>query len=204
MKSVRAAVFLTAMVTIAPVVNAATVTFSAMPDTVVLNPTATSVTGRVVEGWTRSAPKSRSPWMETGEDVGVKAGSAGSYYTTVFAKASAVYDLGKSIAASVVWGSPDLYNTVEFLSGGKVIDRYVLSSFTDINPGVLKGDSVFVTFTNIAGGIFDSMKMSSSSDSFEYANLSATPAPVPLPAGGVLLVSAIGGFAALRRRRRAA
>ena len=37
-----------------------------------------------------------------------------------------------------------------------------------------------------------------------YATLADNPAPIPIPAAGFLLLGALGGLAALRRRRRAA
>ena len=42
-----------------------------------------------------------------------------------------------------------------------------------------------------------------STDGFDIDSISVTPAPVPLPAGGLLLLTAIGGIAVMRRRKAA-
>ncbi|MGV8954169.1 MAG: VPLPA-CTERM sorting domain-containing protein, partial [Cypionkella sp.] len=59
------------------------------------------------------------------------------------------------------------------------------------------------TFT----GVFDSLKVVDTSpkvggrDGFDIDSISVTPATIPLPAGGLLLLGALGGVAALRRRK---
>jgi hypothetical protein len=57
-------------------------------------------------------------------------------------------------------------------------------------------------------GIFDQLMFvdtsplgGGSTDGFDIDALNVTPAPIPLPAGGLLLLSAIGGVAMLRRRK---
>lgn len=59
-------------------------------------------------------------------------------------------------------------------------------------------------------GIFDQLRFvdtsplgKGSKDGFDIDALNVTPAPVPVPAGGLLLLSAVGGIAMLRRRKRA-
>lgn len=56
-------------------------------------------------------------------------------------------------------------------------------------------------FSDILGGVFDGIRFSSKDYSMEFANL--TVAPIPLPAGGVLLLTAVGGLAIAQRRRKA-
>jgi hypothetical protein len=90
--------------------------------------------------------------------------------------------------------------------GGLVVDSLTGASlFPDAQPE--QGFRV-VTFSNILGGSFDAMRLVSSRNAFEFANLTAydsTPAsvssPVPLPAGGLLLSGA--GILALVRRPKA-
>jgi hypothetical protein len=56
-------------------------------------------------------------------------------------------------------------------------------------------------------GKFDSLKVVDTSvvvagrDGFDIDSISVTPATIPLPAGGLLLLGALGGVAALRRRK---
>ena len=56
-------------------------------------------------------------------------------------------------------------------------------------------------FTQVTDVTFDRLVFSAGKPALEYANL--TIAAVPLPAGGLLLLAALGGVAALRRRKAA-
>ena len=181
---------LAAVVAFAPMaVSAATVSFSALPATVSDNPdpTASLLTSLHV---TDSVSGVRlSPYEGTS--------FAGTAYTSVSAGGFAEYALGgvkKMI--SFVWGSPDSYNSVEFLLGGILQDTLTVS-----NAGANLANP-FATVSNIDGGMgFDSIVFRSSQNAFEYGNLTAA---VPLPAGGLLLAGAFGGLGAIRRRRKSA
>lgn len=182
-------------------VEAATVNFTALPTVAVENPLANSHTGTIHENITGSVVNQyRSPWESAGSTVTYTDPTA--WYTSVQAGASATYDLGLSSVLSFVWGSPDTYNTVEFLLGGSVVDSVILGG-ANIDPASYGTNSALATFTKITGGVFDAVRLLSSGNSFEFANLTSNPAPVPVPAAGVLLLTALGGMVAMRRRKQA-
>lgn len=120
-------------------------------------------------------------------------GGAQSPVTLTFGKTQSAFN--------ILWGSIDSYNEIEFLLLGA---SQLVQTGTDIvNLGSLGG--VTPTFEQVAlvkfsDLQFDSVKFTSNGqNSFEFAL-----APVPLPAGGLLLLGALGGLAALRRRKQAA
>jgi hypothetical protein len=82
--------------------------------------------------------------------------------------------------------------TAEWLNGGSAfIPQGVTSTFeitTLLAPGT--ADTLKVTYGDVVGG--------------GRADIDLVIAAVPLPAGGLLLIGALGGLAALRRRKKAA
>ena len=58
-------------------------------------------------------------------------------------------------------------------------------------------------FTQVSDAGFDRLVFSAGKPALEYANLRVSPqiSAVPLPAGGLLLLGALAGIAALRRRK---
>jgi hypothetical protein len=103
---------------------------------------------------------------------------------------------GVKSVLTFLWGSPDSYNTVTLMLGAAIVD---VLSLGDIPPPVTPGLNAFLV--EISGGLFDKVIFASTNNALEFSNVAAV-APVPLPAGGLLLVGAFGGLAALRRRKR--
>jgi hypothetical protein len=106
-----------------------------------------------------------------------------------------------SDSLSLLWGSPDTYNFVtliNFVRGG--LTTSVSIGLNDLNQGLVTpgGGAVYVT---ISGFLFNKVEFFSSSPAFEFSNVSASPAPVPLPAAGLMLLIALGGLAALRQHK---
>jgi hypothetical protein len=106
---------------------------------------------------------------------------------------------------TLLWGSIDSYNTIEFLSGNTVIGS---KTGTDvINQFALGGSPAnfekvgLFTFAFDQGETFDGVRFLSSQAAFEFA---LAPAPVPLPAAGWMLVAGIAGLGAAARKRKQA
>ncbi len=102
---------------------------------------------------------------------------------------------------SMLWGSIDTYNAVQFCLGSTCAK--VTGSQVGVPPLSAGGSlNAIVNFT--ADFYFDRISFFSNEGrigdqaAFEFA---VAPVPVPLPAGGLLLLGALGGIAALRRRR---
>lgn len=88
--------------------------------------------------------------------------------------------------------------------------RWMYDSNNDGSIGVgdflsfLQDDNPFSNFGGVTSGLF-AIGAFDSDDEWKLRTVSIEyTAPVPLPAGGLLLLTALGGVAALRRRRKAA
>lgn len=106
-------------------------------------------------------------------------------------------------AFTLLWGSIDSYNTLEFLDGaGSVLS---LTGTELVSLFMLGGTPTnfeqvaLVTFDFLNGITFDNVKFSSSQAAFEFAL-----APVPLPAAAWLMIAALAGLGFVGRRRPAA
>lgn len=105
---------------------------------------------------------------------------------------------GLSDELSLVWGTPDKYNTIVFLNGAKVVD-----SITGLAiGGGLGRDNYFTTLRTTE--LFNAVELVSTGAAFEFSNvaLSAVPLPASAPMFGAALVGL--GLAGTRLKRSAA
>ena len=130
---------------------------------------------------------SLSPWAGPGPAV----------YSSITGEVSYTFS-GFSNFLSLVWGSPDTYNTLEFHDANGLVETVLGGTIRGIIPG---NGNIANSLVNIATQFaFNKVVFKSTQAAFEYANLTNM-APVPLPAGGLLLLGGLGGLAALRRRK---
>ncbi len=138
-------------------------------------------------------PNSRSPWDNT-----VFENDPLAQYNSVSAGATATYDFARDQRSfSLMWGSPDSYNTLSFLLDGQLV--FALSGTNVANPPTPGTGFVNTTITNF---LFDQVIFSSANDAFEYARLATS--AVPVPPAALALISALAGLGFVGRKRSAA
>jgi hypothetical protein len=105
---------------------------------------------------------------------------------------------------SLLWGSPDTYNTLTFFNGADAVDLGALGfSITGNEVAALAPVSPLGTrfaVLTVADIAFDRVTLSSGSNAFEFGLVESTPAPVPLPAAAWMLLAGLGALVAVRRR----
>lgn len=189
--------------------QAATVSFSTtLPISAVANPLASGVTGAtsvLAENVTGTFVNDRrSPWDATNSSVSVASGLYSSIRSTSAAPASVFFNFSSVMKdLSFVWGTPGPLNKIEFFLGST--SQYAFFGNTVIGgnsaQGLSLGGSLSV-LTRITDLTFDKVVFSAGRPALEFANLT-TIAAVPLPAAGLMLLGALAGLGAMRRRRAA-
>jgi hypothetical protein len=129
----------------------------------------------------------------------------GDPYTTIQGGFSATYTFGSPQASlQMLWGSPDAYNTIEFLNGSTPV--FTLTG-AGLHPTTFGLGHDLVTFTDTTGS-FTAVVLSSTLNAFEFADLISTPVgsqgTTPLPGALPLYVAGVGimGFVGWRRKRK--
>ena len=104
---------------------------------------------------------------------------------------------------SMLWGSVDTYNRVDLCGVSGCVSVTGTQVHTAGPVNFATGNAI-VNFSTDFGiqtvSFFSNNGLTNDQAAFEFA---LAPAPVPLPAGGVLMLGALAGLVALRRRKAA-
>ena len=123
-------------------------------------------------------------------------------YTFSFTNMSATSQTFGAVVATVLQSTAQFFNgmTAAWTNGGSVVIAEGTGIITD--PSRTRGFSIF---TQLSAGETDTLTLSfgdtRSRTSTGRAGLQMTVSAVPVPAAGFLLLGALGGIAALRRRK---
>lgn len=122
---------------------------------------------------------------------------------------------GSTSKLGLYWGSIDTYNSIVFYKNGSIVDTVTGTQAAAVIPGSANGDQSsdtsnrYLIISDILGGSFDEVVLTSTENSFELDNLAwgpvtnNGPGETPLPGALPLLASALGGAGLLRWKRRA-
>lgn len=158
------------------------------------------ITGEATQGETGSVPNQRrSPWQTTSMPDGT--------YTNIKGKSSAQwnFDGGEYNTLSLMWGSLDTYNSIEFYYFDGVSENLVGALYGDDEDFAGAPYSLgFINAVITTSSAFNRFKILSGRNSFELANvsISAVPLPAALPLYGAGL--AVMGFVGWRKRKKSA
>jgi hypothetical protein len=160
----------------------------------------------------------RSPYEDS--DGAIRTGYTSTLYTSIQGGAEGTWNISGHIL-SLVWGSPDTYNQIEFYSGlngtGSSVG-FITGGGGDLTippPGAPQLNHDWVTL--FVTGLFQSVTLRSiNQNAFEFTSLSGCaagtacgppPNGTPIPGAAMLFGSVLAGgagFGAWRRRRKAA
>lgn len=131
---------------------------------------------------------------------------AGTSYLSVLGGGTATINFASAVSAfQFDWGSIDDYNTLTINSTGA--DPVIVPGSNFINPAngnqVSPGTNGLFSVYGTAGETFNSITLTSSSNSFEIDNLATSVSGVPEPGAWALMITGFGLAGASLRRRRA-
>jgi hypothetical protein len=149
---------------------------------------------------------------------------SGNPYSVVQAGGSATYSIlnisngnPAALGISLVWGSPDFFNKIEFFNGAVSLGSVDSTALAYIHANPPQAPATGQAFVGIlAGGTWTSVVFTSTTNAFEYVGVQgictregsacAPPPGVPLPAALPLMAGGLGfvGFLARRRKQKAA
>jgi hypothetical protein len=176
-----------------------------------------SVDPLVGAGQGSSSGNFKSPFANTAAE-GVNSyfsvgGGLGAPQGTPVSPVSLSLATGFARAATLLWGSIDSYNKLEFFNGATLVGSFdgtyingLLAALPQYN-GTNFEKVALLQFRGFGPGGFNKAVFTSTQAAFEFglANGSLTPllSPVPIPAALPLFGTALGGLFFLRSRRRA-
>lgn len=129
-----------------------------------------------------------------------------SYFDSVYVPAK--YELRNTTCKNFRNGSCRSWNQEYVLVSDSETIRDMFDLFLGTDYALTDVVGETVSFADLPSVLSFAVGASGKYDAFKITGLTAEhiepPAPVPLPAGGLLLLTAMGGIAALKRRRKAA
>jgi hypothetical protein len=102
----------------------------------------------------------------------------------------------------LIWGSIDDSNKLTIVYDDDSTEDVFGSDVLAADPTLTYATSNAYVKITVGNKSFKSVKLTSGVNSFEHA-FNPVPAPVPVPAAGLLLVAALGGLGVVARRRKA-
>ncbi len=130
--------------------------------------------------------------------------SNNSYYAYAKGGSSITVDYANGISAlDLLWGSPDSYNTITFTNshGASVSFTPGQGLLSALTPTGTNAGSQMVDFVASPGTVWDSVTFSSTTNAFEFAEVSTLAAPTPEPATMALLAGGLVALGVIRRRK---
>jgi len=158
----------------------------------------------------------KSPFANTADEANFSYFSVGGGFDAPQGTATSPVSLslasGYASAATILWGSIDSYNKLEFFNGATLVGSFdgtfingLLAALPQYN-GTNFEKVALLQFRGFGPGGFNKAVFTSTQQAFEFglANGSLTPllSPVPIPAALPLFGTAIGGLYFLKRRQR--
>ncbi|MBN9064168.1 MAG: hypothetical protein BGP06_12835 [Rhizobiales bacterium 65-9] len=157
--------------------------------------------------FTTVSPSVQVKQMPSDGDGAFPFGDTSTKYVSVLGGATLEMSFGSAMSKlGFYWGSIDGYNSISFYKGGSLVETVsgsvVLPSLVDNGGQASFSSNRYVTLVMASGVSFDTVRFSSSSNSFEFDNIAAG---VPEPSTWAMMLLGFAGlsFASYRRSKKA-